>query len=181
MVRSGGLISWRTICTLISFLSLIAVGCTASYTVINKKPEGKETRYDVIEIPNFRKTNLEWVPYDSYAVIPDMIAEKLRGTNQFRMINRTESNSSSEHSVLVVRGTVTGYDRGCKYCEWHSLGINDKGKGAIYVGIQLVDKSTGDTITDASIYGRAKDPGYGRSKYIRVTDEIVDLIEKVND
>ncbi|MDA2919372.1 hypothetical protein MYX76_07770 [Desulfobacterota bacterium AH_259_B03_O07] len=180
MIGGSGVMGRRIIRTTLILLFLLSVGCTASYTVINKKPDSKRTKYDVIEIPNFDKTELEWVPYDSYAVIPDMIAEKLRDTNQFRMIKRTESNSFSEEGVLVIKGTVTGYDRGCKYCEWYSLGINDKGKGALYLGIRLIDKNTGDTITDASVYGRAKDPGYGRSKYIRVTDEIVDLIEKVN-
>jgi len=134
-----------------------------------------------VEIPDFGKTDHEWVPFDSYSEIPDMVAEDLRNNNHFRKILRTKSDDSSGERVLLVKGTVTGYDRGCKYCEWYSFGINDKGKGVIYVGIQLIDKNTGLIITDADVSGRAKDPGYGRSKYIRVRNEIVDLIQHIND
>lgn len=161
------------------FLLLAIVGCGASRTIINKKPESNSANYQVVEIPDFDKTDQEWVPYDSYSEIPDMVAEELRKNNHFRKILRNKSDDSTEDRVLLVKGTVTGYDRGCKYCEWYSFGINDKGKGVVYVGIQLIDKNTGLIITDASVSGRAKDPGYGRSKYIRVKDEIVNLIQHI--
>ncbi|HEX9665916.1 MAG TPA: hypothetical protein VGA95_05075 [Thermodesulfobacteriota bacterium] len=163
------------------FLFLAFVDCGASRTVINKKPESKSYNYQVVEIPDFGKTDQEWVPLDSYSEIPDMVAEELRNNNHFRKILRTKSDDSLGERILLVQGTMTGYDRGCKYCEWYSFGINDKGKGVVYVGIQLIDKNTGLIITDADVSGRAKDPGYGRSKYIRVTDEIVDLIQHIND
>lgn len=162
------------------FLVISTFGCGASRTVINKAPEGSLVRYQIIEIPNFNKTNLEWVPYDSYTEIPDLVAEKLRDTNRFKRIMRNELNGSSNSDVLIVKGTVTGFDRGCKFCEWFSLGINDNGKGTVYVWVKLIDKKTGRTITDASINGRASSPGYGRSRYIRVSEEIVELIEKTN-
>lgn len=162
------------------FLLLASVGCGASRTIMNKSPERNSFDYQVLEIPDFDKSAPAWIPYDSYSEIPDMVAEELRKNNHFHKILRNNSDESTEDRVLLVKGTVTGYDRGCKYCEWYSLGINDKGKGVMYVGIQLIDKSTGSVIADASISGRAKDPGYGRSKYIRVRDEIVNLIEKIN-
>jgi hypothetical protein len=167
------------------FLPLIVLwltfaGCGASRTVFNKKPERHSYNYHVVEIPDFDKTDDEWVPYDSYSEIPDMVAEALRKDNHFRKILRNESDDSPEDRVLLVKGTVSGYDRGCKYCEWYSFGINDKGKGVVYVDIQLIDKSTHSVIADASISGRAKDPGYGRSKYIRVKDEIIHLILHIN-
>lgn len=162
------------------FLLLTFVGCGASRTVFNKKPERNSYNYQVVEIPDFDKTDEEWVPYDSYSEIPDMVAEGLRKNSHFREILRNKSDESPYDRVLLVKGTVSGYDRGCKYCEWYSLGINDKGKGVVYVDIQLIDKSTGSIIADANISGRAKDPGYGRSKYIRVKDEIVHLILRIN-
>jgi hypothetical protein len=162
------------------FLLLAILGCGASRTIINKKPESNSYNYQVVEIPDFDKTDHEWVPYDSYSEIPDMVAEELRKNNQFRKILRNKSDDSPGDRVLLVRGTVTGYDRGCKYCERYSFGLNDKGKGVVYVGIQLIDKNTGLIIADASVFGRAKDPGYGRSKYIRVKDEIVHLIQRIN-
>jgi hypothetical protein len=162
------------------FLPLTFVGCGASQIVMNKKPERHSYNFQVVEIPDFDKTATEWIPYDSYSEIPDMVAEELRKNNQFHMILRNESDDSPEDRILLVKGAVTGYDRGCKYCEWYSFGINDKGKGVVYVGIQLIDKSTGSIIADASVSGRAKDPGFGRSKYIRVKDEIVNLIQHIN-
>jgi hypothetical protein len=133
----------------------------------------------VIEIPNFTKTDSEWVPYDSYTQIPDMLAEKLRTTNEFREIRRSEYNTPTQERVLLVKGTVTGYTRGCKYCEW-LIRVNDKGKGSLSVWVRLIDKTTGDALTDAGIEGRAVKPGYGKSRYVRIVDEIGHLIENVN-
>lgn len=162
-------------------LVISSFGCGASRTVINKAQESVTIKYQIIEIPNFKKTNLEWVPYDSYTEIPDLVAERLRDTNRFKRITRNESDGLSDSDVLIVKGTVTGFDRGCKFCEWFSLGINDNGKGTVYVWVKLIDKKTGRTITDASINGRASDPGYGRSRYLRVSEEIVELIENISD
>ncbi len=162
-------------------LLISSTGCGASRTVINKAPESSTVKYHIIEIPNFKKTNLEWVPYDSYTEIPDLVAERLRDTNRFKRITRNESYGISDSDVLIVKGTVTGFDRGCKFCEWFSLGINDNGKGTVYVWVKFIDKKTGRTITDASINGRASDPGYGRSRYLRVSEEIVELIENIKD
>jgi hypothetical protein len=82
--------------------------------------------------------------------------------------------------VRLVEGSVTCYNPGCKLCEWY-IRINDKGKSSVSVRVKLVDKATGDIIVDAGIEGRAKKPGYGNSRYIRITDEIVRLIEDVNN
>ncbi len=177
MIRSG--LKAGLVPVLISFF-LIFNACAPTNTIIYKQPKGTVTGYDTIEIPNFDKTDKEWVPYDSYTEIPDMLAERLRSTNQFREIIRSESDDTSSNRVLLVRGTVTGFKRGCKFCEWFSLGINDKGKGSVSVWVKLIDKATGDTITDAGIEGRATKPGYGKSRYVRVVDEIVNLIENAN-
>ncbi len=180
MSRFNGLTNFLFFLLPSIFLLLTFVGCGASRTIMNKKPERNSYNFQVVEIPDFDKTAEEWVPYDSYSEIPDMVAEELRKNNHFRMILRNESDDSPGDRILLVKGAVTGYDRGCKYCEWYSFGINDKGKGVVYVGIQLIDKSTGSIIADASVSGRAKDPGFGRSKYIRVKDEIVNLIQHIN-
>ena len=44
----------------------------------------------------------------------------------------------------------------------------------------LCDETTGEILADVGIDGRAKPPGTGRSKYIRVVDEIVKVIDAVN-
>lgn len=164
----------------LSLFILAILGCGASRTVVNKRPEKNSYYYQVVEIPDFDKTDHQWVPYDSNKEIPDMVAEELRKDSSFTKIFRNKNDDARGDRVMVVKGKVIGYDRGCKYCERYSLGINDKGKGVIYVGIQLIDKRTGAIIADASVSGRAKDPGYGRSKYVRVRDEIVKFIQDIN-
>ncbi len=163
---------------LISFC-LFLVACAPTNVVLYKKPDAETIKYDVIEIPNFAKTDAEWVPYESYTQIPDMLADKLRTNNEFEEIRRSESSTPSAKRVLLVKGTVTGYNRGCKYCEW-LIRVNDKGKGSVSVWVKLIDKNTGDTLTDAGIEGRALKPGYGDSRYIRIVDELEHLIEIVN-
>lgn len=163
---------------LISFF-LFLIACAPTNVILYKEPAGKIAKYDVIEIPNFAKTDAEWVPYESYTQIPDMLAEKLRATDEFKEIRRSESDTRSQKRVLLVKGSVTGYSRGCKYCEW-LIRVNDKGKGSVFVWVSLIDKTTGYTLTDAGIEGRATKPGYGNSRYVRIVDEIEHLIEIVN-
>jgi curli biogenesis system outer membrane secretion channel CsgG len=111
-----------------------------------------------------------------------MVAKSLKSHKDLEVIRtsseyfRTRSQVSSKN-ILLVKGKVTNYNRGCKYCEW-LLRRNDKGKSSITVRINLIDKNTGEIIADQSIEGRAKKPGYGESRYIRVRDEIVSLVIK---
>ena len=46
--------------------------------------------------------------------------------------------------------------------------------------VKLSEGNTGEVLADVGIDGRATGPGTGRSKYTRVVDEIVDIIEVVN-
>ena len=111
-----------------------------------------------------------------------MVAEQLSQDNEFEVISRSSIDSTEPgERALIVRGTVSGYVRGCKYCEWIFMGIKDKGKMSVQVWVTLIDNTTGETLADVSIDGRAKGPGTGRSKYTRVVDEIVKVIETVNN
>ncbi len=166
-------------CVIISFLILI--GCTPTNVNVYKAPESTYESYEVILIPDFRKTDLEWVPYDSGVEIADMVAEELRTKNNIDVVSRSSTyDSKGQQRVLLVRGTVSGYVRGCKYCEYIFRGIKDKGKMSVQVWVTLIDGTTGDVLADVGIDGRATGPGTGRSKYTRVVDEIVDIIEVVN-
>jgi len=166
-------------CVILSFLILI--GCTPTTVNVYKAPESTYESYEVILIPDFRKTDLEWVPYDSGVEIADMVAEELRTKNNIDVVSRSSTyDSNGQQKVLLVRGTVSGYVRGCKYCEYIFRGIKDKGKMSVQVWVTLIDGTTGDVLADVGIDGRAKEPGTGRSKYVRVVDEIVDIIEVVN-
>jgi hypothetical protein len=108
-----------------------------------------------------------------------MVAESLKSDNLFSQIIRTPYVSPVERDhTILVKGIVTNYDRGCKFCEW-LIRLNDKGKSSISVRIQLIDKKTGEIIADQSIEGRAKQPGYGNSRYLRVRDKIVSMIKQV--
>ena len=162
---------------------LLLIGCKGPTNVnVFKAPEATYTQYDVIIIPDFRKTDLEWVPYDSGTVIADMVAEELRIQNKFKVISRAEdAGDFGNQRILVVDGIVSGYKRGCKYCEYAFMGFDDRGKMSVQVRVTLVDEVTGDILADVGIDGRAKPPGTGNSKYFRVVDEIVKVIDAVND
>ncbi|HSE84078.1 MAG TPA: DUF4410 domain-containing protein [Thermodesulfobacteriota bacterium] len=168
------------ICLFSLFFLFVLSGCFPTKTVFHKQPGDEVERYQVVQIPDFDKTDATWVPYDSSSQIPDMLAERLRKTNEFGEISRSESGSEPDKKVLLVEGVVTGYSRGCKFCEWFFFGINDKGKSSMSIRVKLIDATTGNVLTDAEIQGRAKDPGYGSSRYERIVDEIVDLIHDVN-
>lgn len=169
--------------TYVILFLLTLSGCAGPTNVnVYKAPQATYTGYDVILIPDFRKTDLEWVPYDSGTVIADMVAEELRTEDKFKVITRSNSvDGPGNQRVLVVDGTVSGYKRGCKYCEYVFQGIDDRGKMSVQVRVTLVDNTTGEILADVGIDGRAKPPGYGRSKYMRVVDEIVKVIGTVND
>ena len=169
------------ICVILNFLLLF--GCAKGPLSVNEyvPPKTVSTNYQVILIPNFRKTDLEWVPYDSGSEIAEMVAEQLRTQNKFKVISRSDKfQATGDEKVLLVDGTVSGYTRGCKYCEYIFQGFDDKGKMSVQVRVTLVDERTGDVLADVGIDGRAKPPGYGRSKYYRVVDEIVKVIDTVN-
>ena len=51
---------------------------------------------------------------------------------------------------------------------------------SVQVWVTLVDGTTGEVLADVGIDGRATGPGTGRSKYTRVVDEIVKVVEEVN-
>lgn len=105
-----------------------------------------------------------------------MVAKSLQSDKLFSEIIRTPYVSPIKRDhTLLVKGVVTDYDRGCKFCEW-LIRVNDKGKSSVTVRVQLIDKETGNIIADESIKGRAKTPGYGKSRYFRIRDKIVSMI-----
>ena len=166
-------------CVILSFLILI--GCTPTNVNVYQAPKSTYESYEVILIPDFRKTDLEWVPYDSGVEIADMVAEELRTQNNVEVVSRSSTyDKVGDERVLIVRGVVSGYVRGCKYCEYAFRGIKDKGKMSVQVWVTLIDGTTGEILADVGIDGRAKSPGTGRSKYTRVVDEIVNVVEVVN-
>ena len=167
-------------CVILSFL--IITGCFSPTNVnVYKAPESAYESYEVILIPDFRKSDLEWVPYDSGVEIADMVANELRTKNNVEVVSRSSTyETTGPQRVLVVRGVVSGYVRGCKYCEYVFRGIQDKGKGSVQVWVTLVDGTTGKVLADVGIDGRAKGSGTGESKYTRVVDEIVNIVEVVN-
>lgn len=166
-------------CVILSFLILI--GCTPTTVNVYKAPESTYESYEVILMPDFRKTDLEWVPYDSGVEIADMVAEELRTKNNIDVVSRSSTyDNVGQQRVLLVRGAVSGYVTGCRYCEYIFRGIKDKGKMSVQVWVTLIDGTTGEILADVGIDGRAKGPGTGRSKYVRVVDEIVNLVEVGN-
>ena len=168
----------RTITLMISLIFIY--GCGAHYTTVYKKPVNTGIKYEIVQIPDFSKTDTEFVPLDSVTLIPDMIAENLLETGNYRVIDRSSAPLDSDENVLIVKGTVTGFIKGCKYCEMIFMGIDDRGKGRTSVWVQFIDGNTGQLITDFGTQGTAKKPGHGKSRYIRVVDIITEKIEQLN-
>ena len=95
-------------------------------------------------------------------------------------MERAQVPVDSTQNVLIVKGIVTGFIKGCKYCEMIFMGLDDRGKGRTSVWVQLIDGSTGELITDFGTQGTAKKPGYGKRRYIRIVDIIAEKIEELN-
>lgn len=165
---------------IITFLIFALSSCTPLSKHVYKPPTTTGTDFEVVQIPDFRKNDSIWVPYDSTTLIPDMIYERLLESDKFTLVERSSQPVRHNERVLEVRGVVTDYHRGCKFCEWFYFGINDKGKSTISVWVELVDRSTGEIVTDFSLHGRAEDPGHGRSRYTRVVNEISSVIENLS-
>jgi len=168
----------RTISIIFSIIFLY--GCGAQFTTVYKQPVQTGKKYEIIQIPDFNITETEFVPLDSVTLIPDMISEKLLTTGNYRVIERAQVPVDSTQNVLIVKGIVTGFIKGCKYCEMIFMGLDDRGKGRTSVWVQLIDGSTGELITDFGTQGTAKKPGYGKSRYIRIVDIIAEKIEELN-
>ena len=163
-------------------LIVLISGCTPTNINTYKAPQSNSIDYEIVLIPDFRKTDLEWVPHDSGVVIADMIAEELRTQNEFQVISRSaDAGDFKGQSTLLVQGTVSGYTRGCKYCEYTLGKMKDKGKMSVQILLTIKDNNTGEILADVGIDGRAKAPGHGRSKYYRVVEETLKVIDTVNN
>lgn len=178
--KGGNTVIRKILILLVLISSGLGISCSPTTIITYKEIDtNKFYSYEIIELPNFDKTTENWVPYDSNTIIPDMVADSLESENLFSQIIRTPHVSPIERdNTILVKGIVTDYNRGCKFCEWF-IRLNDKGKSSITVRIQLIDKKTGEIITEQSIKGRAKSPGYGESRYFRVRDKIVSMIKQV--
>ncbi|MGH7885909.1 MAG: hypothetical protein ACRENO_09470 [Thermodesulfobacteriota bacterium] len=165
----------------IAILTVFLFSCGPLYITTYKNSEKPVQKYEYVEIPDFRKTEGEWVPYDSNVNIPDLIAKKLIEQGIFKIVDRSGKALDADSNVLLVKGVVTRFDRGCKFCEWIFFGIDDSGLGSMSVWVQLIDKKSGTLITDFSIRARAKKPGYGNSRYTRVVDKTVEIINQKNN
>jgi len=163
---------------LISLLILVS-GCSASKTVFHKPIQHGNRHYDVVEIPDFAKTSDAWVPYDSSTVIPDMVADELMANGGYEIKRIKSGGAALGGRALLLKGTVINYDPGCKYCEMF-IRVNDKGKSSVAVRVKFVDSETGDVVADVEIEGRATKPGTGRSRYVRIVNEIVSLVHDID-
>ncbi len=177
MKFTGGYKLIRTISIIFSLIFIY--GCGAQFTTVYKQPVPTGKKYEIIQIPDFSKTDKEFVPLDSVTLIPDMLAEKLLESGRYRVIDRSSGAIDSDENVLIVKGVVTGFIKGCKYCEMIFMGIDDRGKGRTSVWVQLIDGNSGELITDFGTQGTAKEPGFGKSRYIRVVDIIAEKVEQL--
>ena len=165
---------------IIILVSILLSSCGSQFVTVYKQPAPMDRNYEIIQIKDFTKTDKEFVPLDSVTLIPEMLAEKLLGTGKFTLIDRSNAPLDVDTDYLVVNGVVTGFIKGCKYCEMIFMGIDDRGKGRTSVWVQLIDGQSGELITDFGVQGTAKKPGHGESRYIRIVDIIEEKIRELN-
>ena len=168
----------RSISIIIFLITLY--GCGSQFTTVYKRPVQTGMKYEIVQIPDFSKTESEFVPLDSVTLIPDMISDTLLETGKYNIIDRSSSPILGNEDFLLVKGVVTGFIKGCKYCEMIFMGIDDRGKGRTSVWVRLIDGKSGGLITDFGVQGTAKKPGHGKSRYIRVVDVITEKINGIN-
>ena len=161
----------------LSLLLLFLIsGCAAQKTVLHKSPDAGLGNYSAIEIPDFGK-DTDWAPPDSTREIPERVSRILKEKGIFGEVTRSSAKSSApQDGVLILSGTLVGYDPGCVNEKRLSLGIGDAGESSLTARVRLVDKATDKIIADATMEGRT-DSKTG-DRYRRVVDEIVKFIEK---
>ena len=158
----------------------VATGCSAGKLVYRIPPPGEGAAYKAVVVSDFDLIRDGWVPYDSGTTIADMVAAELSRSGNFEYVERVRvpDGADAAAGTLLIRGTVLHYDPGCKFCEW-LIRVNDKGKSSVTVRAVFVDVATGRVVADAEIEGRAKKPGWGKSRYVRVVDRIVSIVDDI--
>ncbi len=161
---------------LLLFLISGIIGCAAQKTVLYKSPGVGLDNYSAIEIPDFGN-DTDWVPPDSTREIPERVSKMLKEKGIFSEVTRPSAKGSApKDGVLILSGTIVGYDSGCVNRKRLSLGIGDVGESSLTARVRLVDKATDKIIADAIMEGRT-DSKTG-DRYRRLVDEIVRFIEK---
>lgn len=169
----------KSLLVFLLFSVFLVSGCAATKVSYFKDLPKSTPKYDVIELPDFVKDTENWVPYDSGSIIPNMVAEELRENRSYGEVLRATDAASGAEGSLLVRGQVLNYDAGCKFCEWY-IGFNDHGKSSIVVRVEFIDASSGDVLADVEILGKSKKPGTGESRYVRIVDKIVAILDDIN-
>jgi len=176
--------NWYFISSLFIFslLCLSITGCgdlkVASYF---NPSDPKLNKYKTLEIADF-ETEITDVPNEALTRISDEVAKLTVSKNiGFQKVERGSTEGDPTQQTLVLVGEITGYESGKSFKR--EGGALKFGEASLTVHVWLLDKNTGDNITNGEVTGLSTF-GFLRSGFITkgvyeaLAQEIVKFISK---
>jgi hypothetical protein len=165
-----------------SLLSLSITGCgDLKVTSYFNPSDPKLNRYKTLEIADF-ETEITDVPKEALTRISDEVAKLIVSKNiGFQKVERGSIEGDPTQQTLILVGEITGYESGKSFKE--EGGALKFGEASLTVHVWLLDKNTGDGITDGEVSGLST-IGFLRSGFITkgvyeaIAQEIVKFISK---
>ena len=162
------------------FLSITGCGDLKITSYFNPS-DPKLNKYKMLEIVDF-ETEITDVPNEALTRIPDEIAKLITSKNVgFQKVGRGSIEGEPAQQTLVLVGEITGYESGKSFKK--EGGALKFGEASLTVHVWLLDKNTGDDITDGEVSGLST-IGFLRSGFITkgvyeaVAQEVVKFISK---
>lgn len=152
-------------------IAISLISCGSKRTFEKQSPTQRFASFSILEIPDFTSL-VPRTPEQLSWSMPNEIEKQIKDKNLFLGVSRSPVDISDE--VLVAEGTITEITP----IEWYKQLVNNV---TIVVNVKFVQKSTGNTVSEAEFEGKAKWGIFGGSRVfadIRVTDEIVAYIER---
>jgi hypothetical protein len=151
-------------------LVLLSYSCGAQRTYQTTPPTEGLARYVVIEIPDF-KSSLNYLPPDTFWVIPNEIAEKLMREQIFTGVSRSPVDISE--GVVILEGTIVELTPK----DWYEQAVRTV---RVVAHVRFIDKAENRVIAEAKFEGSSKAGAVSGGvpfAYSRLVDEIVRYIK----
>ncbi len=166
---------------IIYLVFLITAGCGDLKVASNfNPPEAKLGKFKAIEIADF-ETEIDNLPKDALTKIPDEIAKLLISKNSFQKVARNAIEDVPGENTLILVGAVTDYGSGTSLKA--KEGSIKFGEAVLTVHIRLVEKATGNEISNGEVIGSSsigflKGGGITKGVYKAEAEEIVKYISQ---
>jgi hypothetical protein len=154
----------------LTVLVLLSYSCGAQRTFQTTPPTEGLARYVVIEIPDF-KSSLNYLPPDTFWVIPNEIAEKLGREQIFAGVSRAPVDISE--GVVILEGTVVELTPK----DWYEQAVRTV---KVVADVRFVDKAEKRVVAEAKFEGISKAGAVSGGvpfAYSRLVDEILRYIK----